>query len=181
MGARFCSWLWCLRRSSAIRLNFPDDRSLPGDVESRSVGDVVRSIPGTSDRCDGCAPRNSAGADQLDGYAGALSQLPHVVAVKLGMTSYVDGQRIGEMPVPDANGAYLRLLPDVDPYSDAAHLLLDQVRGTPAPGTVHVGGLTAENVDTKDALFDRVPLAVALIVLAMFGVLFAFTEAWYCR
>ena len=27
----------------AIRLNFPDDRSLPATIESRSVGDVVRS------------------------------------------------------------------------------------------------------------------------------------------
>ncbi|NJR72297.1 MAG: sugar ABC transporter permease, partial [Gammaproteobacteria bacterium] len=50
---------------------------------------------------------------------------------------------------------------------DAAHLLLDQVRQTPAPDTVHVGGLTAENVDTKDALFERVPLAVAVIVLSL--------------
>jgi RND superfamily putative drug exporter len=160
----------------AIRLNFSDDRSLPATIESRSVGDVVRSeFPAQATAAMDVILEGSAGADQLDGYAGALSQLPHVVAVKLGMTSYVDGQRIGERPVPEANGAYLRLLPDVDPYSDAAHLLLDQVRQTPAPGTVHVGGLTAENVDTKHALFERVPLAVALIVLAMFGVLFAFT------
>jgi RND superfamily putative drug exporter len=40
---------------------------------------------------------------------------------------------------------------------------------------VHVGGLTAENFDTKDALLERVPLAAALIIVAMFGVLFAFT------
>jgi putative drug exporter of the RND superfamily len=103
----------------------------------------------------------SVGADQLDTYAEALSQLPHVVAV--------------ERPLPDANGDYLTVLPDVDPYSDAAHVLLDQVRGTPSPGTVYVGGLTAENFDTKDALLERVPLAAALIVVTIFGVLFAFT------
>ena len=57
--------------------------------------------------------------------------------------------------MPDANGAYLTVLPDVDPYSDSAHLLLDQVRGTPSPGTVYLGGLTAENSDTKDALSDQ--------------------------
>ncbi|EHB46987.1 MMPL domain protein [Mycolicibacterium rhodesiae JS60] len=162
----------------AIRLNFPDDRSLPATIESRSVGDVIRSeFPAQATAAMDVVLDDSASADQLDGYAGTLSQLPHVVAVKLGMTSYVDGQRIGQRPVPDANGAYLRLIPDVDPYSDAASLLLDQIRGTPAPGTVHVGGLTAENADTKDALFDRVPLAVALMVLAMFSVLFAFTRS----
>lgn len=160
----------------AIRLNSSDDRSLPASIESRSVGDMIRSeFPAQATAAMDVILEGSAGADQLDGYAAALSRLPHVVAVRLGLTSYVDGQRMGEKPVPDANGAYLRVLPDVEPYSDAAHVLLDQVRQTPAPDTVHVGGLTAENVDTKDALFDRVPLAVAWLVLAMFGVLFAFT------
>ena len=142
------------------------------------VGDVVRSdFPAQATAAMDVIVEGSAGADQLDGYAGALSQLPHVVAVKLGMTSYVDGQRVGEKPAPEANGAYLRVLPNVDPYSDAAHLLLDQVRQTPAPDTVYVGGLTAENVDTKEALLERVPLAAALLVLAMFGVLFMFTRS----
>jgi RND superfamily putative drug exporter len=119
---------------------------------------------------------DAADADQLDTYAASLSRLPHVVAVKLGMASYVDGQRVGDKPVSDANGVYLTALPDVDPYSDAAHLLLDQVRGTPSPTTVHVGGLTAENFDTKDALLERVPLVAALMVMAMFVVLFVFTR-----
>lgn len=162
----------------SIRLNFPDDRSLPPTIESRSVGDAIRSeFPAQTTAAMDVLLDNSASADQLDGYAGVLSRLPHVVAVKLGTTSYVNGQRIGERPVPDTNGAYLRLIPDVDPYSDAANTLLDQVRGTPAPSTVHVGGLTAENTDTKDALFDRVPLAGALMVVAMFSVLFAFTRS----
>ena len=119
----------------------------------------------------------SASADQLDTYAGALSKLPHVVAVKVATADYVDGQRIGEKPVPDANGAYLTVLPDIEPYSGAAHVLLDQVRQTPSPGPVYVGGLTAENFDTKDALLERIPLAAALIVVGLFGVLFAFTRS----
>ena len=161
---------------SAIRLNFPDDRSLPTTIESRSVGDAVRSeFPAQATAAMDVVLEGSVGADRLDRYASALSQLPHVVAVKVGTASYVDGKRIGERPVPDANGAYLTVLPDVDPYSDAAHLLLDQVRGTPSPGTMYLGGLTAENFDTKDALLERVPLAAGLIVVAMSGVLFAFT------
>ena len=162
----------------SLRLSSADDRSLPATIESRSVGDVVRSeFPAQATAAMDVILEGSAGADQLDGYAGALSQLPHVVAVKLGLTSYVDGQRIGEKPAPEPNGAYLRVLPDVDPYSDAAHTLLDQVRQTPAPDTVYVGGLTAENVDTKEALLERVPLAAALLALAMFGVLFVFTRS----
>lgn len=162
----------------SIRLNFSDDRSLPATIESRSVGDVVRSqFPAQATAAMDVIVEGYSDAEQLDRYAAALSQLPHVVALKLGMTSYIDGQRIGQSPVPDANDAYLRLLPDVDPYTDAAHLLLDQVRQTPNPGTVHVGGLTAESLDAKGVLLDRVPFAAALIVLAMFGVLFAFTRS----
>ncbi|WP_234794289.1 MMPL family transporter [Mycolicibacterium flavescens] len=163
---------------SSIRLSFSDDRSLPATIESRSVGDVVRSqFPAQATAAMDVVVEGFAGEGQLDRYAATLSQLPHVVAVKLGLTSYVDGQRIGGGPVLDTEHAYLRLLPDVDPYSDAAHLLLGQVRQTPAPGAVYVGGLTAENLDAKNALFDRVPLAAALMVVAMFGVLFAFTRS----
>jgi RND superfamily putative drug exporter len=161
---------------SAIRVNFPDDRSLPTTIESRSVGDVVRSeFPAQAAAPMDVILEASADADQLDAYAVALSRLPHVVAVKLATASYVDGQRIGERPVPEANGAYLTVMPAVDLYSDEAHRLLDQVRRTPSPGTVHVGGVTAENFDTKDALLERVPLVAALMVAAMFVVLFAFT------
>jgi RND superfamily putative drug exporter len=161
---------------SAIRLNFPDDRSLPATVESRSVGDVVRlDFPAQATAAMDVIIDGSASADQIDAYAAALSQLPHVGAVEAATTSYVDGRRIGETPVPDGKGAYLTVLPDVEPYSDAAHLLLDQVRQTPSPGAVHVGGLTAENFDAKAALLQRVPLAAGLMVVAMFGVLFALT------
>ncbi|MGV0849825.1 MMPL family transporter [Mycolicibacterium phlei] len=163
---------------SGIRLNFSDDRSLPTTIESRSVGDVVRSqFPAQATAAMDVIVEGSSDPEHLDNYAATLSRLPHVVAVKLGAASYVGGQRLGERPAPDMDDAYLRVLPDVDPYSDAAHVLLDQVRQTPAPGTVHVGGLTAENLDAKNVLLDRVPFAAALIVLAMFGVLFAFTRS----
>jgi putative drug exporter of the RND superfamily len=161
---------------SAIRLNFPDDRSLSTTIESRSVGDVVRSeFPAQATSAMDVVLEAPTSVDQLDTYAVALSQLPHVVAVKLATANYVNGQRIGEKPVPDANGAYLTVLPDVDAYSDAAHTLLDEIRQTPSPGAVLVGRLTAENFDTKDGLLKRVPLAAALITIAMFVVLFAFT------
>ncbi len=160
----------------AIRLNFPDDRSLPTTSESRRVGDAIRSaFPAQAAAAIDVVLQSPANADQLDAYATALSRIRHVVAVKLGSTSYADGRRIGERPVPQGEGCYLTVLPDVDPYSDAAHALLDRVRGTPAPGVVQVGGLTAENFDTKQALLQRVPLVTILMAVAMFSVLFVFT------
>ncbi len=161
---------------SGIRLNFPDDRSLPTTIESRRVGDAVRSaFPAQAAGAIDVVLESSRDAERLDAYAAALSRLPHVATVKLTATRYASGQRIGEPPVSQGDGAYLTVLPDVDPYSEGAHRLLDQIRGTAAPGIVHVGGLTAENFDTKDALLERVPLVAVLMVVAMFSVLFVFT------
>ena len=166
----------------AIRLNFPDDRSLPTTIESRSVGDAVRSeFPAQATAAMDVILEGSVGADQLDEIRRGVVTVAARRSRQAGNANYVNGQRIGERPVPDANGAYLTVLPDVDPYSDAAHLLLDQVRRTPSPGTVHVGGLTAENFDTKDALLERVPLAVALIVWRCSACCSHSPEAWYCR
>ncbi|MGV0719371.1 MMPL family transporter [Mycolicibacterium elephantis] len=163
---------------SAIRLSFPDDRTLPTTIESRRVGDVLRSeFPAQLIAAMDVVLDGTVGADQLDTYAAELSRLPHVVAVTLATTDYVDGQRIGAMPAAGMYGAYLTVLPDVDPASDDAHRLLDEVRATPAPTNVYVGGLTAENFDTKDALFEKIPLAAALIAVAMFILLFTFTRS----
>ncbi|KKW62691.1 hypothetical protein AAV95_21070 [Mycolicibacterium elephantis] len=163
---------------SAIRLSFPDDRTLPTTIESRRVGDVLRSeFPARLIAAMDVVLDGTVGADQLDTYAAELSRLPHVVAVTLATTDYVDGQRIGAMPAAGMYGAYLTVLPDVDPASDDAHRLLDEVRATPAPTNVYVGGLTAENFDTKDALFEKIPLAAALIAVAMFILLFTFTRS----
>jgi hypothetical protein len=77
---------------TAIRLNFPDDRSLPATIESRSVGDVVHSqFPAQSTAALDVILEPTVGADQLDRYAVALSQMPHVVAVKLGTTNSEQG------------------------------------------------------------------------------------------
>jgi RND superfamily putative drug exporter len=161
---------------SAIRLNLPDDRSFPTTIETRRVGDVVRSeFPAQPTAAMDVVLEGPVEAGRLDSYAADLSRLPHVVAVKRATADYVAGQRIGRPPVSDVNGAYLTVLPDVDPGSDAAHRLLDQVRESQYPGKVHVGGVTAENFDTKAALLERVPSAAALIVLAMFILLFAMT------
>ena len=79
------------------------------------------------------------------------------------------------IPTATTDGAHLTVLPDADPYSAEADRLLEQVRHTPAPGTVLVGGPTAEYVDTTSALVARIPLAATMIVVTMLVLLFAFT------
>ncbi len=159
-----------------IHIGITDDRAMPTTVESRRVGDTIRNdFPAQPTAAMDVVIDGAVAAGDLDGYASALSRLPHVVSVTTPSANYAKGQRIVGMPTPQADGAYLTVLPDVDPYSSDADRLLEQIRHSPRPGTVLLGGLTAENVDTKDAMIARMPLAAAVIVLTTFTLLFAFT------
>jgi RND superfamily putative drug exporter len=161
---------------AGIRIGFPDDRAMPTTVGSRRVGDTIRNeFPAQPTAAMDVVLDGPVAPDRLDEYAAVLSRHPHVVTVTTPSASYAEGRRIAGMPAPLANGAHLTVLPDVDPYSEDADRLLEQIRHTPAPAAVLVGGLTAENVDTKDALVARIPLAAMVIALTMFALLFAFT------
>lgn len=69
---------------------------------------------------------------------------------------------------------YLSVVPDIEPISEAAVRLVDDLRAAPAPGGgVLVGGPSAELVDSKAGLMQRLPLALGLIAVITFVVLFA--------
>jgi RND superfamily putative drug exporter len=67
---------------------------------------------------------------------------------------------------------YLSVVPDVEPLSDEGETLVHEIRAADAPFDVQVTGQSAQLVDTKDALFDRLPLAAGIIALVTFVVLF---------
>jgi len=71
------------------------------------------------------------------------------------------------------------VVPNVEPMSDAGETLVRDLRATPAPFDVLVGGDAARLVDSKHALFNRVPLALGLIGLVTFVVLFLFTGSLF--
>src|SRR3546814_16921175 len=50
--------------------------------------------------------------------------------------------------------------------------LVAAIRSTDGPFEVSVSGMSAELVDTKDALFAKLPIAAAIIALVTFAVLF---------
>ena len=64
---------------------------------------------------------------------------------------------------------------DVDPFSDAGTNLVHDVRGLDAPWQVLYSGAAAFNVDAMSGLGAKLPLALGLIALATFVVLFLFT------
>lgn len=146
----------------------PDDRALPTSAASRQAGDLVRDAfdmkgaDALTVSVTGTAPRSAR-----EDYVRRLSALPEVAQV-----SQVSG--------PEGDGpAQLSVVPRVDPRSRAAQQLVHHVRETPAPaGTkVLVGGPSAVLVDAKDTIGDRIPLALALITVTTFVLLFGFTRS----
>jgi RND superfamily putative drug exporter len=155
-----------------------DDRVLPESSHSRQVGDILRAEFDSleSAAIEVAAPALSATEEVAD-YASRLSGLDGVARVDASTGIYVDGTQV--LPPGPANarfaaegGNYLAVIPAVEPGSEVAESLVEEVRMLAAPSPVLVGGITAQLVDTKAALFSRLPLALALIGLVTFVVLF---------
>ncbi|MEU9302046.1 MMPL family transporter [Streptomyces sp. NPDC048269] len=164
----------------------PDDRALPLSASSRQTGDLVRDafdMKGSSALTVVITGKASPSA-QKD-YARRLSTLPQVAQVvgpdgsfRSGGKAVVSGAA-GAMARPGAGPVQLSVVPRVDPQSRAAQQLVHDIRTSPAPaGTdVLVGGQSAVLVDAKDTVGDRLPLALALITLTTFALLFGFTRS----
>ena len=163
-----------------VKFGYPDDRVLPEGHASRAVGDVLREEFPAVDSGTGTTivlPGVSADPAVVDGYAESLSKVDGVSAVLSSGGVYVSGARMGQAPPGMANdsGQYLTVTSTLDPFSPQAKEQLQALREVPAPAPALFGGAAAMNVDSLHALGAKLPLAIALIALATFVVLFLFT------
>ncbi|MFE6838314.1 MMPL family transporter [Streptomyces sp. NPDC057705] len=165
----------------------PDDRALPVSASSRRTGDLVR---GSFDMKGSSAltvvVTGTASPSARADYARRLSALPQVAQVTGAEGSFRSG---GKAAAPGSAGsaagtvgagpARLSVVPLADPQSHAAQQLVRDIRNAPAPAgaEVLVGGPSAVLVDAKATVGDRIPLALALITLTTFALLFAFTRS----
>ena len=146
-----------------VQFGTPDDRVLPTSSAARQVGDALRTNfhANVSDTLEivtaSPLPTREAGS-----YAQEVSSIPGVVSV-------------ATVERPQATWFHAVITPL--PVSSAAQKLVSEVRALPPPGgvTAYVGGSAAGLVDQKHDLGSRLPLAIALIVLTTFIVLFLFT------
>jgi RND superfamily putative drug exporter len=163
-----------------------DDRVLAPGASVRRVGDAIRS--GFSSREAAAlavvsaqefdATAAGAATDAIDGYAKTLSTVPGVGRVDAATGHYLSGmQLLGPTELSrrftsGGRGTWLSIVPAVEPFSPAGERLVNALRATPAPFPVLVGGEAARLVDGKAALARRLPLALALIALSTFVLLF---------
>ena len=175
--------LLVLLASPLLHVSFgtPDDRVLRPDTSSRAVGDVLRAdFPGDVAAGVDVVTEGSATDPAVRRYAAALSDFPDVARVVSSVGTYADGDQVTATgnPMLKVPGVQrLSVVTTADARSAAAQDVVRDIRSLPGPDgvSVHVGGQTAQLIDSKHAIGSRLPVAVLLIVLTTFVVLFMFT------
>ncbi|MGH8905789.1 MAG: MMPL family transporter [Egibacteraceae bacterium] len=160
-----------------------DDRVLPADNPARLVAEDLREnfagnefspvtvvVPHRGDA--------AAGAANIHAYAVQLSAVEGVQRVDALTGSYSGGARVAAANLTSArfvgdDGTWLSAVPAVEPISPAARTMVAALRAVPAPfDGVLIGGPSAAFVDAQQSLFGRVPLAIGIIAVITFALLF---------
>lgn len=165
-----------------IESGSPDDRVLPASAPAHQVGDALRA---------GFDSDASSSLDVVVTHVGSavavrelgeqISRIDGIGRVDAAAGSWESGSPVGASPGAErlAGPDEQRLVATitVDPASDAAKDVVNDVRAIPAPtgSEVLVGGPTAALVDDTAAITDNLWLAVLIIVVITMILLFLFT------
>jgi RND superfamily putative drug exporter len=158
------------------QLAMPDERALPSDSDARLVAESLRDNYATdTSQAVTLLARNDAHA--LDDLAAPVSLMDGVVRVVAPSGTYELGKPIaGPTPGFESNGAaYGLVFLSAAAQTDAAQQVVHAIRAKIVDHQVEVGGPTATLIDTSAAVGDRLPVAISLIALATFVLLFLFT------
>jgi putative drug exporter of the RND superfamily len=174
--------IFLLLGSPFLRAHFgyPDDRIINSGASARTVGDVLRT-DFNQDASAGLVGVTGAPASraQLVSYTAEVSRIDNVASVTSPVGTFVQGKQVGPpepgMRSSDGSGALFNVATHTDPFSSAGTRLVNDLRNAPAPWTVHYSGAAAFNADAMSGLGKELPLALGLIALATFVVLFLFT------
>ncbi|MFJ4915786.1 MMPL family transporter [Streptomyces sp. NPDC088726] len=163
-----------------ITFGTPDERVLSSGAESRQVSAVLQEkFDGNDDAALHIVIDTSVGKAPLASYAAELSALKGVARVETSTGTYAEGQSTaaGNPALGRPDAQRINVVSALAPKSDASQDLVGEVRALTPPAGAHalVGGTDAVLVDAKGAIADRLPVAVALVVLTTFLLLFLFT------
>jgi RND superfamily putative drug exporter len=146
-----------------INPGLPSYQSLPESNEARQVADALATdfAGNQSEQFAVVLPGVDADGDE----AGAVAAFADEVRSAEG---------VADVTVESADaGSWLNVVPSVVPRSAEGEALVKDIRALDAPFDFGVEGSAAELVDTKAAISDRLPLALAVVGLATVVLLFA--------
>ncbi|GAB3469372.1 MMPL family transporter [Actinophytocola sediminis] len=163
-----------------IQFGESDDRVLPPAAPAHEAAEHLRTEFASREDTPMTVVLPGTQPDALGDYPTRLSQLPGVIRVDTATGSFAGGEQVGpanelsERFVAPA-GTWLSVVTVDEPYAPPSAGLLEQVRATPAPGEVVVGGLAAQLADAKTGIADALPEVLAFIAFTTFVLLFLFT------
>ena len=165
---------------TGITLGDDDERILPTSASAHVVGDALRSHfdPDPAWTLSVVAPNTGAASSAaLSAYASSLSALDGVARVDAATGHYAHGQQIAPADATAAlftrpGASWLQLTASAEPLSPPGEHLVTAIRSTPSPFPVLVGGSAATLVDSRDSMLAHLPLAITVIVVATFVLLF---------
>jgi putative drug exporter of the RND superfamily len=173
-----------------VSFGTPDQTVLPRSAGSRQVADaLVDRFPGNSGAPIDVVATGPVAPAPLAEYARRLSALPGVAMVQTSAGAFTHGAPVGAQPAgtgaaAPANpalggpgGQRLTVITSVAGQSAQAQDLVRAIRAMDGPGggPTLVSGAAANLIDTSHVIGARLPLAIALVVLTTFLVLFLFT------
>ena len=142
----------------SINLGQVDERTLPPGNSVRLVQDQVRNNFSSKESGMLTIVSTTVDSPKLTDYIARLRALPNVDSVNAGA-------------IP-GTGTIISIVPTVDPISTAGEQLVTDVRAIQAPIPVLVGGQAASLVDTKTEIISNLPMALLLIGITTFVLLF---------
>ncbi|WP_433044808.1 MMPL family transporter [Dactylosporangium sp. CS-033363] len=169
-----------LAASPLLNVSFgtPDEGVLRPGSDGRVVADrLATGFASNQQASVDVVLEGAVGRDAVASYAASLSTLEHAGAVTSSAGTFVDGAKTdnGNPALSRPGAEHLVLASRLAAKSDDGRALVRAVREAPSPVAAYVGGTDARLIDTTHAIGSRLPLGVAVVVLATFALLFLFT------
>ncbi len=169
-----------------VSFGTPDAGVLPASAASRQVADAMATrFPGTDAAAIDVVLDERVAPAPLGDYAARVSRLSGVERVESSVGTFVKGTAQPATPASAAAAAALArpdaqrlaVVTGLASKSAAAQDLVRDIRAVPGPDDAPplVGGDDAALIDTTHAIGDRLPIAILLVVLTTFVLLFLFT------
>ncbi|WP_078988139.1 MMPL family transporter [Streptomyces sp. XY332] len=159
--------------ATGLRLGAIDERTLPPTASAAAAAADLRGRFEVPPERVQVVVLERPGAG-LGNYTAAVARLPHVGAVRV--VPHPAAGRPGQA-AQEQRPAVVLVAATVGPDTPQAARLVDELRKTPAPGPVLVGGRAAQITDTTDAVRGALPWVAVAMCVVLLAALTAFTRS----